>query len=91
MRTPTRCGALLLLALSTPVHAQDLALGTTCTYTKPSDPGRDRERAYPVQVVAHLEHSPDAQGRPWLWVKRLGDARYQSFITPASNLSECQR
>lgn len=90
MKTPVRCGALLLI-LATPAHAQDLPLGATCTYTKPSDPGPDRERAFRVEVAGHLEHSLDSKGRPWLWVKRTGDARYQSFITPASNLSECQR
>ena len=71
--------------------AEPTAPGMLCTYKKQGDPGADLLRTYTVEVVGHFEASRDAGGKPWLWVKRPGQARYQSVLAEASDLSECQR
>ena len=88
-------GIMALILVSTALGnahaAEQPAPGMLCTYTKQSDPGRDLLRTYTVEVVSHFDASNDRSGRPWLWVKRPGQARYQSVLAEASDLSECQR
>lgn len=88
-------GIMALILVSTALgnaHAAERpAPGMLCTYTKQGDPGADLLRTYTVEVVGHFEASRDSGGKPWLWVKRPGQARYQSVLAEASDLSECQR
>jgi len=85
------CLILVSTALGQAHAAQPPAPGMLCTYTKQVDPGRDTPRTYTVEVVAHFERAEDANGQPWLWVKRPGQARYLSVLATAADLSECQR
>ena len=79
--------AIFLLTFGLATAAEQPAAGMTCTYRSP----KDATRTYGVQVTGVLESSYDRDGRPWLWVKRPSEARYQSVIVPADTLTECQR
>ena len=83
--------ALLLLTFGLAIAAEQPAAGMTCTYTKPGELLPGVARTYGVQVTGTFEASYDRDGRPWLWVKRPSEARYQSVIVPAETLSGCQR
>ena len=80
-----------LVAIGQAVAAEQPAPGMTCTYTKQTAPAYGTPRAYPVKVVGPFEPTQGQQLAPWLWVKRPGDATYQSFLATAADLSRCQR
>lgn len=70
----------------------DATPGMTCTYTPPARPSpASPSRTYEVEVVSTFEASYERDGRPWLWVKRPSEARYQSVIVSPATLSGCQR
>lgn len=81
-------GLLGLFFASLPADAgsQTIRAGMTCTYTPPGD----APQAYAVEVVSTFEASTTSEGQPWLWVKRPGQARYQSVMVPPSTLSGCR-
>lgn len=65
--------------------------GATCTYTPPlASVAKSPSRTYEVEVVSTFEASYERDGRPWLWVKRPSEARYQSVIVSPDSLSGCR-
>lgn len=82
---------LVATALGNAAHAAEPpAPGMTCTYTRPlTSEVASPSRTYVVEVLGTFEASYERDG-PWLWVKRPGQARYQSVIVPPATLSGCR-